>query len=117
MKWAVTNTLNALNRHGQDLVYVTKTRTVDPIEATVTEVVSQYTLKIYPKPVSVNQYNFPTLVGKQVVNFYVAANGLVFSPKVSDTIIYQGVEYRINSFESHTAHGETILYKMLGVHG
>lgn len=117
MQWAVGSTKRALQRHGMDLPYSTITRTVDSIEGTVTEVPTSVTLRIYPEPLQVNQYNFPTLVGKTVVQFYLAADALTFTPKPSDEITYLGDVYRINSFQSFTAHGKTILYKLIGVKG
>jgi hypothetical protein len=100
-----------------DLPYSTITRTVDSIEGTVTEVITSVTLRIYPEPLQVNQWNFPTLVGKQTVMFYLAADGLTFTPKPSDEITYLGEVYRVNSIQAHTAHGKTILYKLIGVKG
>ena len=117
MKWAVGSTKRALQRHGMDLPYSTITRTVDSIEGTVTEVITSVTLRIYPEPLQVNQWNFPTLVGKQTVMFYLAADGLTFTPKPSDEITYLGEVYRVNSIQAHTAHGKTILYKLIGVKG
>ena len=117
MNWAIGTTTRALQRHGQSLPYSTITRTVDPIEGTVTEVLSTSTLRIYPRPMQATQWNFPTLVGKSVVQFYMAAEGLSFTPKPSDEITYLGDVYRINSFQSFTAHGKTILYKLVGVKG
>ena len=117
MQWAVGSTKRALQRHGMDLPYSTITRTVDPIEGSVTEVITNVTLRIYPEPLQVNQYNFPTLVGKQTVMFYLAADGLTFTPKPSDEITYLGEVYRVNSIQAHTAHGKTILYKLIGVKG
>ena len=49
--------------------------------------------------------------------FYLAANGLTFTPKPSDEITYLGEVYRVNSIQAHTAHGKTILYKLIGVKG
>ena len=117
MRWAVGSTKRALQRHGADLPYSTITRTVDPIEGSVTEVITNVTLRIYPEPLQVNQWSFPTLVGKQTVMFYLAADGLTFTPKPSDEITYLGEVYRVNSIQAHTAHGKTILYKLIGVKG
>lgn len=117
MDWAVRSTTRALQRHGQALAYSTITRVVDPIEGTVTETLTTSTLRIYPEPMQANQWNFPTLVGKQTIMFYLAADGLAFTPKPSDEITYQGEVYRVNSFQAFTAHGKTVLYKLLGVKG
>lgn len=117
MQWAVGSTKRVLQRHGMDLPYSTIIRVVDAVEGTVTETTTALTLRIYPEPMQASQYNFPTLVGKTVVMFYLAADGLTFTPKPSDEITYQGEVYRINSFQAFTAHGRTVLYKLLGVKG
>lgn len=117
MDWATGSTQRALQRHGMDLVYRTIVRVVDPIAASVTETPTDYTLRIYPRPMQATQYNYPTLVGKQTVMFYIAADSLAFLPKPSDSITYLGDSYRVNSFQAHTAHGKTILYKIIGVRG
>ena len=117
MEWAVGSTKRALQRHGQNLTYSSITRVVDPILGSATETITSTSLKIYPEPMQANQWNYPTLVGKQTVMFYLAADGLTFTPKPSDEITYLGEVYRINSFQAFTAHGKTILYKLLGVKG
>lgn len=117
MNWAIGSTTRALQRHGMDLVYRTIVRVVDPITASVTETPTDYTLRIYPRPMQASQYHYPTLVGKQTVMFYIAADSLAFLPKPSDSITYLGESYRVNSFQAHTAHGKTILYKIIGVKG
>ena len=117
MDWAIGSTTRALQRHGMDLVYRTIVRVVDPIQGSVTETPTDYTLRIFPRPMQATQYNYPTLVGKQTVMFYMAADSLAFLPKPSDSITYLGESYRVNSFQAHTAHGKTILYKIIGVKG
>lgn len=117
MEWAIGSTARALQRHGMDLPYSTITRVVDPILGSASETITNVTLRIYPEPMTATQYNLPTLVGKTVVMFYLAADGLTFTPKPSDEITYLGEVYRVNSFQAFTAHGKTILYKLLGVKG
>ena len=117
MDWATGSTKRALQRHGQNLTYSSITRVVDPILGSATETLTSTVLKIYPEPMQANQWNFPTLVGKTVVQFYLAADGLTFTPKPSDEITYLGEVYRVNSIQAHTAHGKTILYKLVGVKG
>lgn len=117
MNWAVNSTRKALQRHGLDLNYITSTQVVDEVEGTVVDTETTHVLRIYPKPIQTNQYNFPTLVGKDTVMFYLAAEGLTFTVKPSDRIEYNGGTYRVNSFQSHTAFGQTVLYKILGIKG
>jgi len=115
--WAMGITKRALQRHGADLTYTTTTKVVNEDEGTVVETPTNITLRIYPRPVQVNQYNYPTLVGKQVVMFYLASEDLTFSVKPSDTVLWNGNVYRINSYQAHVAQGEIVLYKLLGVKG
>lgn len=117
MNWANGITQRALARNGIDLPYTTISRVVDEIEGTVTETPTSYTIRMYPKSVQVNQYNFPTLVGRQVIMFYVLGSSLPVVPKTSDEITYQGDVYRINSYQSHFVQGEIVLYRLLGVKG
>ena len=115
--WAIGTTKRALQRHGLDLVYTTISKVINEDEGTVVETPTNYTLRMYPKQIQTSQYNYPTLVGKNVVMFYVAAEDITFIPKPSDEITYQGIVYRINSYQGHTAHGQVVLYKLLGVKG
>lgn len=117
MNWATGVAQRALQRNGTDLVYTTTSRVTDPVLGTVTDTDTNVTLRIYPRPIQTNQYNFPTLVGKQVVMFYLLASGLTFLPKTSDSIVYLGESYRVNSYQAHNAGGETVLYKIIGVRG
>lgn len=109
--------LRALQRHGMNLTYTSITRVVDESTGGAVSTPVEYTLRIYPKHIQANQYNYPTLVGKDVVMFYLANNTLTFTPKVSDTITYNGAVYRIASFQNHVASGEVVLYRMLAVKG
>lgn len=117
MNWTVKATKRALQTHGLDLNYTTTTRVVDEIEGTVTDTPVTYVLRIYPKSILATQYNYPTLVGKETIMFYLAADGLTFTVKPSDEIEYQGNTYRVNSFQSHSARGQVVLYRILGVRG
>jgi len=117
MNWVPGVVKRALQRHGANLKYTTTVVVVNENEGTVTQTPTDFTLRIYPRPIQTNQYNFPTLVGKQVVMFYLAAEDLTFDVKPSDTIEYLGDVYRINSFQPHVAHGITVLYKLIGVKG
>jgi hypothetical protein len=110
-------TIKAINRNGVDLKYKSSERVIDEIEGTVTNSVVEYTCRIYPKQIQANQYNFPTLVGKEVVMFYLANSNLGFQVKVSDNIEYKGNLYRINSYQEHIAKGQVCLYRILGVKG
>lgn len=76
---------------------------------------ADYMRTAYPKQIKANQFNFPSLIGKDVVLFYIANSSLGFVPKVSDVIVYKSVQYRVTEIIETVAHGEIVLYRLLGV--
>lgn len=110
-------TISAINRNGVEMTYTSNSRVVDEIEGTVINTTTDHTLKMYPKHTQANQYNYPTLVGKDVVMFYIANDSLPFTLKISDSITYNGITYRINSYQEHVAQGIVCMYRVLGVKG
>lgn len=109
--------VNAIKRNGVDMTYTSIESVMDEIRGVPTVTETNYTLRIYPKQIQANQYNYPTLVGKEVIMFYLANNNLPFQVKVSDLITYKGHKYRVYSFQEHMARGEVCLYRILGVKG
>ena len=109
--------IDAVNRNGLTLTYSSITKTIDKINSTVVEVLNNHSVKIYPKNIVTTQYNYPDLIGKNVVMFYLANDSLTFVPNVGDVITYNGLKYKIQSFTTHVAKGQICLYKLLGVKG
>ena len=107
--------INAVNRNGRNLSYFNISTVVDKIKGTVSAVKTEKVLKIYPKSVKVTQYNYPDLIGKSVIVFYLANFNLGFTPKPNDEISYNGKIYIIRSYDFHEAHGENCLYRLTGV--
>jgi len=110
-------TKRALQRHGLNLTYTSISRVVNESTGGATSTSTNYTLRIYPRHINATQYNYPDLINKQSVMFYLANDSLGFTPKISDTILYNGITYRIHSFQNHVASSEIVLYKMIGVKG
>ncbi len=102
---------------GSNVKYKTITRTVDEIEGTVTEVPVVYSLTAYPKHIQATTYNYPALVGRELIRFYLANNSLSFTPKTTDSIEYKGNNYIIDSIQEHVANGQIVLYRILTVKG
>lgn len=110
----LTNTKKHITRHGvtidfikvEEGVYDTETSTV-----TNTETVTQ--IKAYPVAVQVTQYNFPNLVGKEVIKFLIAGDALVTKPSPMDKIIYKGGSYSVVEQQYYTALGEVCLQHLI----
>ena len=109
--------IDAVKRNGRDMPYTSITRTVDKILGTVVETKVDYTIRCYPRSVKASQYSFPDLIGKEVVTFYLAVDGLPFQPKVNDTIKLDGKVFTIRHYDFHEAHGENCLFKLTGATG
>lgn len=111
-------TKQALALHGKLGQYTRTTAGVYDIE---TGVASNSTLvsnvQLYKKHIKTSQYNYPNLIGKDAVMFYLANDSLSFIPKSRDKITYDNVEYTVDSFAEHVALGETVLYKILAIRG
>lgn len=111
----LTMTQGMLTKHGKDIIYVSKsTSSYNPTTSTVANTSTNYTIKAYPKHIKANTYNYPDLISKTVVLFYISAN-INFTPKVDDSIQFNSVTYKVHSFQSHDAESETILYRILAV--
>lgn len=114
----LTATQGALQRHGVDLLYSSITPGVYNVETGTTPVTTLvYNLRMYPKHMQINNYNYPALVGKEVINFYLANAPLGFTPKLNDEIAYKGFVYRVQSYQEHMANSSVALYRILAVKG
>ena len=78
---------------------------------------SDTTVTMYKKHIRANQYNYPNLVGKDAAEFYILSSDLSSKPDIRDKITDGTDVYQIDSFRTHEAHQEIILYVVLGVKG
>jgi len=106
----------AVSLHGIAIVYNSITNgTYSTSTKTSSRSVTSYNLNAYPKQIKATQYNYPTLVGKEVIMFYIVNDSLSFTPKVADTITYNSSEYKIDSIQTHVAQGTLVLYRIVAV--
>ena len=109
-------TIRMLNRHGLNVTYNSITKsTYNPETGKALSNTNSFTIKSYPRQVVATQYNLPDLIGKELVEFYIANYVLNFVPKVGDEIIYKQKIYRVHKLEEHFAEGSLVLYKALSV--
>lgn len=106
-----------INRHGLDLKYVSISSFTDPITRITTKQRLEFIHRIYPKQLIANQYNFPNLIGKDSVMFYLANDSLGHLIQVGDEIEYKGQIYRTTSVQETVAHGEIVLWRIVGLKG
>ena len=111
------STLQAVHKHGVEVIYNTIDRLVDEITGEVIDNTMSYSLKMYPKHTQSTQYNYPALVGKELIMFYLPNYCLPFKVKNGDTITHNGTTYRISTYQEHVANGEVCLFRILGTKG
>jgi hypothetical protein len=108
--------IDAISRNGLSCSYIQVQTGAYNVElGSVTNTETPHTVTCYKKHIKTSQYNYPTLIGKNVGLFYLANNALTFSPSVKDKILYNGEEYTVDSFEEGLAHSQIVLYKILAV--
>lgn len=108
----------AIYRHGIDLDYKKITTGLYNVETGEPAITSAtYRCRIYPKHITANQYNYPTLIGKDAVMFYLANANLGFSIDTNDEITYRSKVYKVQSYQEHVANGLIVLYKIIAVAG
>ena len=110
----LVNTKKHISRHGVlvDFVQVQEgTYDIETSSVTNTETITQ--IKAYPVAVQVTQYNFPNLVGKEVIKFLIAGDALVAKPSPMDKIIYKGGSYSVLEQQDYTALGEVCLQHLI----
>lgn len=104
--------------HGKLAQYTRTSAGVYDIETGVaTNTTLVINVQVYKKHIKTSQYNYPNLIGKDAVVFYLANDALNFLPKSKDKITYDNVEYTVDSFAEHVAMGQTVLYKLLAIRG
>lgn len=109
-------TKEAMSRHGTTSTYKSVAEgSYDIATGTVSNTETNYSLKMYKKHLKANQYNYPSLIDKDIALFYFCADGLLFTPKPQDLIVHANVTYKVYTMQTHEAQGETILYKVVGV--
>lgn len=107
----------SLLAHGTDATYTAVTEGTYNVETgSTTNSESTSTVRVFPKNVKVNNYNYPNLIGKKVIEFLIAGDA-ISSPDTQDFITYNSEKYLVNRYSSHTAQGEIALYKVLCVKG
>lgn len=75
---------------------------------------TNYTRTMFPKQIITSTYNYPTLVGKEVVLFYISNDSLGFVPKINDEITYKSKIYKISSLHEYVANGIIVMYELIG---
>lgn len=114
----LASTKKLINIHGESMSYVTVAEGAYNIETgSISNTETTYTVKMYKKHISANQYSYPNLIGKTAAIFYLANDSLAFTPAIRDKITVSGETFTIDSLVEHRAKGELVLYRLVAIKG
>lgn len=107
-----------IQKHGLDLCYKSITTGTYNVETgTLDKFTAASTVRMYPRHLIATVYNYPALVGKENIEFYLANSDLSFYPRTNDEITYRDIVYRIQSIQEHMANSEVALFRLVATRG
>ncbi|MGL5077415.1 MAG: hypothetical protein ACRDBG_16530 [Waterburya sp.] len=107
-----------VNRHGIDSTIIAITEGVyDETTLTTTNAEVSHVVKLFKNHIKSSQYSYPNLMGKEITEFYLANNNLVFIPKVRDLVIFDNTTFNIEQVQEHHARGQIVLYTIIASKG
>lgn len=102
-----------LERNGHNITYIRVVEGEYDVETGSTvNTETSVNIKAYPKIVKVSQFNYPNLIGKEVIDFLIGSDSLSSVPESADKIIYNNQTYSVVSHMEHSALGKVILYRV-----
>jgi hypothetical protein len=108
------STQRMLQRYGADADYKSLVKgTYNPATDSVVNTETTTKIRTYKKSINVTQFNFPSLIGKDVAEFYVLGSAVV--PKVNDSIVFGTDKYVIQQYKVHMIGPEATLYCLVAV--
>jgi hypothetical protein len=109
-----TSTKFFLQRNGHLVTYIQVSNgTYDVETGSITNTEISSNVKAYPKIVKANQFNYPNLIDKKVIEFLVSASELGKEPKVNDKITYNTDTYSVVDYMVHSALGDSVMYRIV----
>ena len=99
-------------RNGVNIEYSSVTNSYNPATSKTTNTETTTTIKAFPKKVVVNQFNYPNLIGKTLINFMIVA--LDVTPKLGDVILHDGSKFSVVDIKVHYAQGDKVFYNVIG---
>ena len=110
------STKRQIAKHGIDVDFISvQEGTYDVDTSIVVNTETTTTIKAYPVTVVANQYNFPNLIGREVIKFLIAGDALTTKPAPMDKLVYKSNTYTIEQQQDYTALGEVCMQHLIAV--
>ncbi len=114
----LASTKRLISLHGESMSYIAVAEGTYNIESgSISNTETTYTVTMYKKHISANQYSYPNLIGKTAAIFYLANDNLSFTPAIRDKITLSGETFTIDSLVEHRAKGQLVLYRLVAIKG
>lgn len=105
-------------RNGIDVTFTKVTEgTYDSDTGSVTNIESTKTVKVYPKVITANSYNFPNLINREMREYLVVSEDLGYKPEAQDKITEGTTVYSVVSVKDIIARNESVVYIIAAVKG
>lgn len=103
-------------RHGASAKFIQVTEGVyDPQTLSTVNTDKSFSVCLYKNHIKASQYNYPNLVGKDIAEFYLANDDLLFKPAIRDKITYGVDMYSVENIKEHLALGSVVMFTILAV--
>ena len=104
--------------HGIAVTLITTTEgTYDSNTGSVTNSETETNIVSYPKRFTASQYLMPQLIGKETMEWLIAASDVSSKPSSQDKIKRNTTVYNVDSVKEVIAQGVPVLYKVITVKG
>lgn len=103
----------AIKRNGEPCTYKKITQGVYDVEtSSVSQTEQSYSVLAFREVVSANQYNYPNLVGKEVLKVYLQGDE-VFTPSPDDKVVFGSDEFTVKMNQAYRAGPDLCLHILI----
>lgn len=114
----ITSAKKLIYRNGIDATFTKVIEgTYNSDTGSVTNTETTKVVKVYPKVITANAYNFPSLINKEMREYLVVSEDLGYKPEAQDKIAEGTAVYSVVSVKDIVARNESVIYIVAAVKG
>jgi hypothetical protein len=118
MNQALNATAQLIVLHGESCVYTKVIEgTYNVATGSMTNTETTFNIKGYRKHLRATQFNYPNLVGRESIMFYMLPDAAIGIPAVQDKVTFGTDVFTVDSVQSHIGWGLVCLYRLVCVKG
>lgn len=114
----ITSAKKLIYRNGIDVTFTRVIEgTYDSNTGSVTNTESTKSVKVYPKVITANAWQFPNLINREMREYLVVSQDLGYKPEAQDKITEGSTVYSVVSVKDIVARNESVVYIIAAVKG